>query len=192
MHKNSLKTFSKTRQLTVIGLLSSISILLSLTPLGYIPIPPVNATIMHVPVIIGAIIEGPLAGAAIGAIFGLTSMIRSFTVPSPINFIFWNPIISIGVRILIGIVTGYAYKALKKRKSGVAIAAMLGSLTNTVGVLGLAYLFYFSRFAAALGISEKAATYGILGIAATNGIPEAVLSVLISITVVAAYRKVKK
>jgi len=192
MHKNSLKTFSKTRQLTVIGLLSSISILLSLTPLGYIPIPPVNATIMHVPVIIGAIIEGPLAGAAIGAIFGLTSMIRSFTVPSPINFIFWNPIISVGVRILIGIVTGYAYKALKKRKSGVAIAAMLGSLTNTVGVLGLAYLFYFSRFAAALGISEKAATYGILGIAATNGIPEAVLSVLISITVVAAYRKVKK
>lgn len=192
MHKNSLKTFSKTRQLTVIGLLSSISILLSLTPLGYIPIPPVNATIMHVPVIIGAIIEGPLAGAAIGAIFGLTSMIRSFIVPSPINFIFWNPIISVGVRILIGIVTGYAYKALKKRKSGVAIAAMLGSLTNTVGVLGLAYLFYFSRFAAALGISEKAATYGILGIAATNGIPEAVLSVLISITVVAAYRKVKK
>lgn len=192
MHKNSLKTFSKTRQLTVIGLLSSISILLSLTPLGYIPIPPVNATIMHVPVIIGAIIEGPLAGAAIGAIFGLTSMIRSFIVPSPINFIFWNPIISVGVRILIGIVTGYAYKALKKRKSGVAISAMLGSLTNTVGVLGLAYLFYFSRFAAALGISEKAATYGILGIAATNGIPEAVLSVLISITVVAAYRKVKK
>lgn len=192
MQKNSLKTYTKTRQLTVIGLLSSISILLSLTPLGFIPIPPVNATIMHVPVIIGAIIEGPLAGATIGAIFGLTSMIRSFMVPSPTNFIFWNPIISVGVRILIGIVTGYAYKALKKRKSGVAIAAMLGSLTNTVGVLGLAYLFYFARFAAALGITEKAATYGILGIAATNGIPEAVLSVLISVTVVAAYRKVKK
>jgi uncharacterized membrane protein len=192
MQKNSLKTYTKTRQLTIIGLLSSISILLSLTPLGFIPIPPINATIMHVPVIIGAIIEGPLAGAAIGAIFGLTSMIRSFMVPSPTNFIFWNPIISVGVRILIGIVTGYAYKALKKRKSGVAIAAMLGSLTNTVGVLGLAYLFYFARFAAALGITEKAATYGILGIAATNGIPEAVLSVLISVTVVAAYRKVKK
>lgn len=192
MQKNNLKVYSKTRQLTVIGLLSSISILLSVTPLGYIPIPPISPTIMHVPVIIGAIIEGPLVGATIGAIFGLTSLIRSFTVPSPINFIFWNPIISVGVRILIGVVSGYVYKALKKRKGSVAITAVLGSLTNTVGVLGLAYIFYFARFAEALGLTEGAATLGILGIAATNGIPEAILSALITVSVVAAYKKIKK
>lgn len=192
MQKNNLKVYSKTRQLTVIGLLSSISILLSVTPLGYIPIPPISPTIMHVPVIIGAIIEGPLVGATIGAIFGLTSLIRSFTVPSPINFIFWNPIISVGVRILIGVVSGYVYKALKKCKGSVAITAVLGSLTNTVGVLGLAYIFYFARFAEALGLTEGAATLGILGIAATNGIPEAILSALITVSVVAAYKKIKK
>lgn len=192
MQKNNLKVYSKTRQLTVIGLLSSISILLSVTPLGYIPIPPISPTIMHVPVIIGAIIEGPLVGATIGAIFGLTSLIRSFTVPSPINFIFWNPIISVGVRILIGIVSGYVYKGLKKGKGSVAITAVLGSLTNTVGVLGLAYVFYFARFAEALGLTEGAATLGILGIAATNGIPEAILSALITVSVVAAYKKIKK
>lgn len=192
MQKNNLKVYSKTRQLTVIGLLSSISILLSVTPLGYIPIPPISPTIMHVPVIIGAIIEGPLVGATIGAIFGLTSLIRSFTVPSPINFIFWNPIISVGVRILIGVVSGYVYKGLKKRKGSVAITAVLGSLTNTIGVLGLAYIFYFARFAEALGLAEGAATLGILGIAATNGIPEAILSALITVSVVAAYKKIKK
>ena len=192
MQKNNLKIYSKTRQLTVIGLLSSISILLSVTPLGYIPIPPISPTIMHVPVIIGAIIEGPLVGATIGAIFGLTSLIRSFTVPSPINFIFWNPIISIGVRILIGVVSGYVYRGLKNRKGSVAITAVLGSLTNTVGVLGLAYIFYFARFAEALGLTEGAATLGILGIAATNGIPEAILSALITVSVVAAYKKMKK
>jgi len=192
MQKNNLKIYSKTRQLTVIGLLSSISILLSVTPLGYIPIPPISPTIMHVPVIIGAIIEGPLVGATIGAIFGLTSLIRSFTVPSPINFIFWNPIISVGVRILIGVVSGYVYRALKNRKGSVAVTAVLGSLTNTIGVLGLAYIFYFARFAEALGLTEGAATLGILGIAATNGIPEAILSALITVSVVAAYKKMKK
>jgi len=192
MQKDKLKTYSKTRQLTVIGLLSSISILLSVTPLGYIPIPPISPTIMHVPVIIGAIIEGPLVGAAIGAIFGLTSLIRAFTVPSPINFIFWNPIISVGVRILIGVVSGYVYRWLKNRKGSVAITAVLGSLTNTVGVLGLAYIFYFARFAEALGLTKGAATLGILGIAATNGIPEAILSALITVSVVAAYKKMKK
>lgn len=192
MQKNNLKIYSKTRQLTIIGLLSSISILLSVTPLGYIPIPPISPTIMHVPVIIGAIIEGPLVGATIGAIFGLTSLIRSFTVPSPINFIFWNPIISVGVRILIGVVSGYVYRWLKNRKGSVAITAILGSLTNTVGVLGLAYIFYFARFAEALGLTEGAATLGILGIAGTNGIPEAILSALITVSVVAAYKKIKK
>jgi len=192
MQKNKLKVYSKTRQLTVIGLLSSISILLSVTPLGYIPIPPISPTIMHVPVIIGAIIEGPLVGATIGAIFGLTSLIRAFTVPSPINFIFWNPIISVGVRILIGVVSGYVYRWLKNRKGSVAITAVLGSLTNTVGVLGLAYIFYFARFAEALGLTEGAATLGILGIAATNGIPEAILSALITVSVVAAYKKMRK
>ncbi|MGB4588757.1 MAG: ECF transporter S component [Clostridiaceae bacterium] len=192
MQKKNLKIYSKTRQLTVIGLLSSISILLSVTPLGYIPIPPISPTIMHVPVIIGAIIEGPLVGATIGAIFGITSLIRSFMVPSPTNFIFWNPLISVGVRILIGVVTGYLYKSLKNRKGSVAISAVLGSLTNTVGVLGLAYIFYFAKFAEALGLTEKAATVGILGIAATNGIPEALLSALITVSVVTAYKKSKK
>src|SRR5690554_6428981 len=152
MQKQKRRTTFKARQLTVVGLLSGISIFLSLTPLGFIPILPINPTIIDVPVIIGAIIEGPMIGAFIGGIFGLSSMVRAFMTPTPTNFIFWNPIISIGVRILIGVVAGYVYRALKNRNYGVAVSAVAGSLTNTIGVLGLAYVFYLSRYAAGLGI----------------------------------------
>ena len=192
MQKQKRRTTFKARQLTVVGLLSGISIFLSLTPLGFIPILPINPTIMHVPVIIGAIIEGPMIGAFIGGIFGLSSMVRAFMTPTPTNFIFWNPIISIGVRILIGVVAGYVYRALKNRNYGVAVSAVAGSLTNTIGVLGLAYVFYLSRYAAGLGISEAAATTFILSFVGTNGVPEAIISALITVPVIAAYRKTKK
>ncbi|NCC78852.1 MAG: ECF transporter S component, partial [Clostridia bacterium] len=82
MQKQKRRTTFKTRQLAVVGLLSGISIFLSLTPLGFIPILPINPTIMHVPVIIGAIIEGPMIGAFIGGIFGLSSMLRAFMTPT--------------------------------------------------------------------------------------------------------------
>jgi len=192
MQKQKRRTTFKTRQLAVVGLLSGISIFLSLTPLGFIPILPINPTIMHVPVIIGAIIEGPMIGAFIGGIFGLSSMVRAFMTPTPTNFIFWNPIISIGVRILIGVVAGYVYRALKNRNYGVAVSAVAGSLTNTIGVLGLAYVFYLSRYAAGLGLSEAAATTFILSFVGTNGVPEAIISALITVPVIAAYRKMKK
>ena len=70
--KSSTKTKNTfdTKKLTTIGLLSGISILLSVTPLGYIPILAINMTIMHVPAIIAAITQGPMAGAMVGGIFG--------------------------------------------------------------------------------------------------------------------------
>ena len=145
---------------------------------------------MHVPVIIGAIIEGPLAGAVIGGIFGLSSLIRAFITPTPTNFIFWNPLISIGVRIMVGVVSAYVYRALKNKKAGVAITAVVGTFVNTIGVLGLAYLFYLSRYAQALGITEAAARTFILTVVGTNGIPEAIISALIAVPVIAAYKKI--
>ena len=65
------------RKMAIVGVLASISIMLSMTPLGFIPIGPTNATIMHIPVIIGAILEGPMVGITVGAIFGATSLLRA-------------------------------------------------------------------------------------------------------------------
>lgn len=189
--KNSA-SFINTRQLAIVGLLSGISILLSMTPLGFIPIPPINATIMHIPVVIGAILEGPVVGALIGLIFGVTSFAKAFATPTPLSFIFWNPIISIGVRILIGVVSAYVYKLLGKGKVSVVISALAGSLTNTVGVMGLIYLFYVSRYAETLGISLEAAKAGIIGVVVTSGIPEAILCSMVTLAVVTAVRKSRK
>ncbi|MGN0144528.1 MAG: ECF transporter S component, partial [Clostridium sp.] len=103
------------RQITMVGMLSAISIFLGVSGLGFIPIPPVRATIMHVPVIIGAIVEGPIVGALVGLVFGLFSMYQNITAPGPTSFLFWNPIIALVPRILIGVVAYYVYNFLHKK-----------------------------------------------------------------------------
>lgn len=66
MERGYTKSKFSVRQIAMIGMLSAISIFLGLTGLGFIPIPPVKATIMHIPVIIGAIVEGPIVGSLVG------------------------------------------------------------------------------------------------------------------------------
>lgn len=184
------------RQMTMIGMLSAISIFLGITGLGFIPLPTMRATIMHVPVIIGAIIEGPVVGALVGLVFGLFSMYQNFTAPGPTSFIFWNPIIAIVPRVLVGIVAYYVYRALynkiKKESFSIAIASLLASFTNTAGVLSLAYLFYLEKYSAALGINPDTAAVAIAGIGITNGIPEAIVSSVICVPVIMAISKIKK
>ena len=68
---------------------------------------------MHIPVIIGAIMEGPVVGGFIGLIFGLFSIYQALTNPTPVSFVFLNPLVSVIPRILIGIVSYYVYNALK-------------------------------------------------------------------------------
>ena len=181
------------RQMTMIGMLSAISIFLGITGLGFIPLPTMRATIMHVPVIIGAIIEGPVVGALVGLVFGLFSMYQNFTAPGPTSFIFWNPIIAIIPRVLVGIVAYYVYRTLynkiKKESISIAIASLLASFTNTAGVLSLAYLFYLEKYSAALGINPDTAAVAIAGIGITNGIPEAIVSSVICVPVIIAISK---
>jgi uncharacterized membrane protein len=96
LKKNAgLSTKFGTRQITVIGMLSAISIILGSTGFGFIPLPMAKATIMHIPVIIGAIPEGPLVGGAVGFIFGLFSTYQNITNPNILSFAFMNPLVSI-------------------------------------------------------------------------------------------------
>ena len=180
------------RRLVIIGVLSGISMMLSMTPLGFIPIGPVNATIMHIPVIIGAVIEGPLVGLAIGFIFGLTSLIRAFTMPTITSFLMMNPVISILPRVIMGAASFYIYsalyKAIGKKKLSAMLTGFLGSLINTVGVLGSIYLIYGERYVHAIGkIGSPGKIIG--AIAVTNGVPEAILAGLIVSSVVAIIKK---
>jgi len=184
------------RKMAIIGVLAAISIMLSMTPLGFIPIGPLNLTIMHIPVIIGAVLEGPLVGIIVGLIFGVTSLLRAITMPTITNFALINPLVSILPRVLIGIVAYYVYKlTIKLTKNAFVsgwITGVIGSLVNTVGVLGMTYILYGARYAEALGKSASAAKTLILTLIATNGVPEAIVGGFVVSAVCVVFNKRKK
>ena len=191
------------RKMVIVAMLSGICLFLGLTGLGFIPLPLFKLTILHLPVIIGAIIEGPVVGASIGLIFGLFSIYQNITAPTPMSPFFYNPLISVLPRVLIGIVSYYVYKLLrsklKKAKLSISIAAIIGSLVNTIGVLGLIYLIYFKDYAQILidkgtvtSNSISAVTTALLTVIATNGLAEAILSAIIVTPIVIAVSKIKK
>ena len=107
-----------------------------------------------------------------------------------------NPIIALLPRILIGIVTYYVYAFIKnkfKNKSiSIGVASIVGTLTNTIGVLGLTYLLYLDRYAAAKQISTDMVAGALLTVVGTNGIAEAIASAVIAIPVVTALSKIRK
>ena len=124
--KQTAATSFTTRKLVVTAVLGALTIVLSVTPIGgYIPVGPTMATILHVPVIIAAILEGPLVGGLVGLIFGGFSCGRAWVAPMvPTDYFFRNPLISIVPRILIGIVAYFVYAWLKKLPKGAAIATL--------------------------------------------------------------------
>ena len=77
-----------TRTFALTAMFLAIMILLAVTPLGFIPIGPINATTMHIPVIIASIVLGPRLGGFLGGTFGLISMIRSTVIQTPLSFVF--------------------------------------------------------------------------------------------------------
>lgn len=239
----------KTRQMVTVSMLGAITIVLGLTPMGYIPLGLINVTTMHIPVIIAAILEGPVVGGLVGLIFGLSSLANAVLRPGPISFVFYNPIISILPRILIGVFAGLTYKYLKDKKNSnirnvslglwlvltgflfylvysnivnkasslqivlsivfaiialimlyltfknknsnlsVAITSFVGTMTNTLLVMGFIYLFYAEKYVTSLGISTDLARSTIFGAIITNGLPEAIMSIVIVSAIVKAYKK---
>lgn len=128
-----------TRRIVTAGMLGAIAIALGVTRLGFVPVPNVsgNATIMHIPAIIGAVLEGPVVGIVTGGIFGLFSMLQDTT------GLFTNPLVSVVPRLLIGLVAWLVYRSLARFNTDVAAAAAgaVGTLTNTVLVVGALIAF---------------------------------------------------
>lgn len=191
-----------TRKIAVVGVLGGISIFLGATPLGFIPLGPAKATIMHIPVIIGAIVEGPVIGMLVGLIFGGFSMYQAAFMPtSPVQIVFLDPMVAIFPRILIALTSYYSYTRAEKwlkaagrldrlRSLPTAIAAAVGTLTNTVGVLSMIYFLHAAEFAAKISIGPAAiGKFIIFFIAIPNGIPEMAVAVIVVTAVVAALRK---
>jgi uncharacterized membrane protein len=164
------------RTIVITGILPAISILLGVTRIGYIPVPNLSgdATIMHVPVIIGAIMEGPVVGTLVGAIFGITSMLQGG------GTIFADPLVSVLPRLFIGVAAYYTYAALRGRNEYWAIiaASVAGTLTNTILVVGMLILRGYIPVAAVPTIIPQA-------------IAEVVIATVITLAVVVAWKNVE-
>lgn len=170
-------------QMTIISMLIAILIIQTFVPiLGYIPLGPIDVTIVHITVILAAVLFGSKTGLAIGTAWGLLSMIRAYVQPTPFNIVFLNPLISVVPRMLVGWVSGLLFQAIKNRLSArwsYTITALVGTLMNTVLVLGGIYVFAAETYANALGVSQNA-LLGVLGtVVATNGVIEVIASMII-------------
>ncbi|MCI8441219.1 MAG: ECF transporter S component [Provencibacterium sp.] len=185
----------KTREMTQTALLMAIIVLLALVPaIGYIPVGPIRATTIHIPVIIGAILLGPKRGAALGLTFGLTSLCVNTFTPTAASFVFspfipipgtgsGSPlalIIALVPRTLIGVVAGLVFWAFEKRKKARTLACILagfaGSITNTILVMGGIYLFFGESYAAVNQLTYEALLSFIGGVIALNGVVEALVA----------------
>lgn len=80
-----------TAQLTLLGLMAAILLLMAYTPLGYLNIGPLAISFNVIPVAISAVVLGPVGGAVAGAIFGLTSFLQCIGVGAPVRWelCFW-------------------------------------------------------------------------------------------------------
>ena len=121
---------NKTTELVLTALFAAIIIIMAFTPLGYIPLVVINATIIHIPVILGSLFCGPKKGGFLGFIFGLTSFIKNTVMPTSMSAFVFSPVLAASMvgtsgifksaficfvpRILVGIIPYYIYLAVKK------------------------------------------------------------------------------
>jgi len=188
------------RWMVSVALMSAIIVVLANTPLGMIQLPIIKATTVHIPVIIGAILLGPMAGGILGFVFGVCSLISNTMAPTLLSFVF-SPFlsttgipgalkaiwISVGCRVLIGVAAGWIWILLKKlhmnRKGlqvvSLAVTGFLGSMVNTISVMGSIYLLFAQQYAQAKEVAVTAVWGLIMGTVTTAGIPEAIAAAVI-------------
>lgn len=182
-----MNTKSKTYRLVIRAILTAIIILQTMVPfLGFIPIGITSLTIIHITVIVAAIVLGTKDGMFIGLVWGIFTMIRAFTSPTtPLDIaVFTNPIISVVPRVLVGLVAGLLftiiYKKTKKVVAASIVAAIFGTITNTVLVLTLMGTLYTGLVANTYGVDASALFVTLGGIAITNGISEVITAAILT------------
>ena len=131
-----------THDLAVAGVFGALAIVLAFTPLGLIPVPnPTEAaTSLHLPAIIAGILAGPIVGGLVGLVLAISSWYLFSA--AFMTFAGGNLLVALLAafvpRILIGILAYYAYRPLRRRPNlATGVAAVVGTLTNTFGVLGI-------------------------------------------------------
>lgn len=194
-------TVRKNLELAQIAMLSAIIIVMTFVPyVGYISYGALSITLIHIPVIVGACVLGIKGGGILGAVWGISCIIKAvFAPPSPLEgIIFRNPLIALIPRVIAGIAAGLVYsfiaKKTKKKSIGSILAAVSACLCNTVFVMGGIYLLYGKEYGAELGIASVnfgGLTNYILAAFGINAVLETAVGIAVSVPVSAALRKIR-
>ena len=152
-----------------------------------------SSVIVHIPVIIASILYGPKVGALLGALMGVISLITNTIVLLPTSYLFspfvpngniYSLIIALIPRILIGITPYFVYRYLKN-KTGLILAGAIGSLTNTIFVLGGIFLLFSNVYNGNIQLL-------LASVISTNSIAEMIISAILTVAIIPALEKVRK
>jgi uncharacterized membrane protein len=199
------------KEFTLTAIFLSIILLLAFTPIGFIHLGVIKATIIHIPVIIASIVLGPKIGAFLGCMFGITSIVTNTLAPSLISFAFspaipvlgtdhgsfWALFIAIFPRVIIGIIPYFMFKAMTKKKSiqkpAFILTGLLTTFIHTFLVMGSIALIFHDAYAQAINANSTSAIYkAVLTVFFTNGIAEAILAAIVTVTVAPPLLKLAK
>ncbi|NCB62797.1 MAG: ECF transporter S component [Clostridia bacterium] len=203
-----VNTSKKTNKMVRLSVLVAIIFLLAFTPLGYLVIGPIAATTIQMPVIIGAVLMGPAAGAILGGFFGLSAIIKVLTMPGADLFattiLQFNPFLYIVIamvpRVLMGWLAGLLAMGLTKIPAlsgnkciiSYGVTGFVGSMLNTIFYLGALWLLASGIVAQYYGIDVSGVGAMVMGVAVSAGIPEAIVSCVVVAAVCRAMKALDK
>lgn len=185
-----------TRYMATLAMLCGVLLVMGITGIGFIPLPVIKATTMHIPVILGAVLLGPGAGAVLGGVFGLCSIWANTATPGLLSFafspfmtteglpgVFKSLWIALGCRILFGLIAGWlwklAKKVLKQDYAALPVTAAISTIIHTLLVMGSIYLLLASQYAAAKNVAITAVFGLVMGTVTASGIPEAIVAAVL-------------
>ena len=185
-----------TRYMATLAMFCGILLVMGATGIGFIPLPVIKATTMHIPVILGAVLLGPGAGGVLGGVFGLCSIWVNTTSPGLLSFAF-SPFmtteglpgvvkslwIALGCRILFGIIAGWLWKLFKKilkqDYAALPVIAAVSTLCHTILVMGSIYFLLAQQYAEAKNVAITAVFGLVMGTVTASGIPEAIIAAIL-------------
>ena len=185
-----------TRYMATLAMFCGILLVMGATGIGFIPLPVIKATTMHIPVILGAVLLGPAAGAVLGGVFGLCSIWANTTSPGLLAFAF-SPFmtteglpgvlkslwIALGCRILLGVIAGWLWKGMKRVLKqdylALPVTAAIATICHTILVMGSIYLLLAQQYAQAKNVAITAVFGLVMGTVTASGIPEAIIAAVL-------------
>ena len=183
-------------RLVLTALLTALIIVMAFTPLGYLKAGAIEITFITIPVIIGAVLLGPVGGLFLGAVFGITSFIQCFGMSQFGALLLGiNPfltfLVCVPTRILMGWLTGLIYHGLRKTKipsaASVTIASLCCPLLNTTFFMGTLVTLFASTMRESFGMGKVLPF--IFAFVGVNGVVEAIVCFVVGTAISMALKK---